>query len=206
MYREPELYRDPEQPICINFSADVQFAQVDKLTRLVTKLHNAGVKRAQLHISSPGGSVSRGIDLHNLLKRLPIEFTTHNVGSVDSIANAIYLAGEHRYVSPNANFLMHGVSMGFSNGRANEKQLVNALAGVRRDHASIARTIADRTKLTKKQILRMFLGETIITAEEAVEYGIAHEIRDADISDDAHIFTIVDPPENEGQERYQSQF
>ena len=45
-----------------------------------------------------------GMNLYNFLRGLPIRLTTHNVGNVDSIGNAVFLAGEHRYACPHSPF------------------------------------------------------------------------------------------------------
>jgi ATP-dependent protease ClpP protease subunit len=47
-------------------------------------------------LSSPGGHVMLGMNLYNVLRALPIKLTTHNVGNVDSIGNAVFLAGNPR--------------------------------------------------------------------------------------------------------------
>jgi ATP-dependent protease ClpP protease subunit len=38
-----------------------------------------------------------GLNIYNVLIGLPFELITHNVGNVDSIGNAIFLAGSKRY-------------------------------------------------------------------------------------------------------------
>ena len=48
-------------------------------------------------ISTPGGTVMNGLNLYNVMRAMPFRLTTHNVGNVDSIGNAIFLAGEERY-------------------------------------------------------------------------------------------------------------
>ena len=41
-----------------------------------------------------------GLNLNNLFRGLPFELITHNIGNVDSIGNAIFLAGA---ASPSTN-------------------------------------------------------------------------------------------------------
>jgi ATP-dependent protease ClpP protease subunit len=184
-------YLDSSRPAYINFRADVYERQSNELMHLVSALHNNGFTEAHLRISSPGGGVICGLELHNFLRSLPLEITTYNVGSVDSIANIVYLAGDKRNVSPNANFLMHGVSSGLN--RADEKGLEEALAMLRRDQKSIAASIASRTKLTQQEIEMMFRGENIVTPDQALKMGISHEIKEPAIPQDAQVFVITNP-------------
>src|SRR3546814_4408950 len=46
--------------------------------------------------STPGGSVMHGMNIYNVLRALPARLVFHNVGNVDSIGNAIFLAGDIR--------------------------------------------------------------------------------------------------------------
>ncbi|HMP16198.1 MAG TPA: ATP-dependent Clp protease proteolytic subunit [Gemmatales bacterium] len=186
---------DTSCPAYVNFSANISRDPVDDLMVLMADLHRQGFKEAHLLISSPGGGVIRGIELHNFLRGLPIQLSTYNTATVDSIANIVYLAGDKRYVNQNANFLMHGVSWEFR-GAVGEQQLEEALAAVRRDQRVIADTIAGRTKLQRDHIERMFRGDNILTPADAVTMGISHEIKDVEIPEKAHVFVITNPAPN----------
>jgi ATP-dependent protease ClpP protease subunit len=70
---------------------------------------NALVKQVYLLLSTPGGNTREGLNLYNTFKGMPFELTTHNVGNVDSIGNAVFLAGSKRYATSSATFMFHGV-------------------------------------------------------------------------------------------------
>lgn len=59
--------------------------------------------------SSPGGSVESGIVLYNFIRSLPVELIMHNTGSIDSIANIVFLSANTRYTSVHSSFLFHGI-------------------------------------------------------------------------------------------------
>src|SRR5262245_4778779 len=99
----------PEKDVFVKFRTNVDDASIAEAEQAFTNLYDLGVKKVNLLISSDGGSVKRGLEFHNFLLSLPIELTTHNVGVVDSIANVVYMAGKHRYATPNSRFMMHGV-------------------------------------------------------------------------------------------------
>ena len=50
-------------------------------------------------LSTPGGMVMSGVTLYNVLRAMPFRLTTLNAGNVDSIGNAVCLAGERRYAA-----------------------------------------------------------------------------------------------------------
>ena len=50
-----------------------------------------------------------GMNLYNVMRAMPFKLITHNVGNVDSIGNAIFLAGVARYACPHSTFMFHGV-------------------------------------------------------------------------------------------------
>ena len=75
-----------------------------------------------------------GMNLYNVLRALPIKLTVHNVGNVDSIGNAVFLAGSPRYACPHSTFMFHGVGFDISQGaRLEEKLLTERLASQHQD-------------------------------------------------------------------------
>src|SRR5260370_24397301 len=60
--------------------------------------------------SAAGGNVEVGIALYNFLRALPVKIAFHNTGSADSIATVVFLAGEERYATNHATFMIHGVT------------------------------------------------------------------------------------------------
>src|SRR5688572_11202486 len=103
------VHGGPPETVYVSFIAEINQTTTESLLGLCAKLGNSGVKRVYLLLSSPGGAVSAGIAAYNLLRAMPFHLVTHNVGSVNSIANVIFLAGEERYASPSATFMFHGV-------------------------------------------------------------------------------------------------
>ena len=93
------------------FSAEVSQSSTASLMATTTNLVASGFKEINLMISTTGGSVAEGFNLYHYLRGLPVRLVTHNVGSVDSIGNVVYLAGTTRYVSPQATFMFHGVTV-----------------------------------------------------------------------------------------------
>ena len=82
----------------ISFSAEINVNTTENLIAVLAQQANQGVDHVYLMLSTPGGAVVNGLNLYNVMKAMPFKITTHNVGNLDSIGNAIFLAGEN--VSP----------------------------------------------------------------------------------------------------------
>ena len=93
----------------VSFTSDVNRKTSEVLLGFIGNLMNQGTRKVYLLFSTPGGSVMHGVTLYNTLRALPIELTTHNTGTVNSIGNVVFLAGQTRYASPHSTFMFHGV-------------------------------------------------------------------------------------------------
>lgn len=151
-----------------------------------------GVTDVCLLLSSPGGSVMHGLTLYNVLRGLPFNLTTHNVGSVDSIGNVIFMAGRQRYACSNSTFLFHGVSFAPPAGMVFDEMLAKErLDSIRADHVRIAQVISQNCNLTVQEIERYFLDAKTKNPQEALADGIVHDIRDVAVPQGAPITQII---------------
>ncbi len=177
---------DKAETTYLKFTNDISADSADKLEHTVVDLMNNGIQDVHLLLSSSGGNVDVGIELHNMLKALPINLTTHNIGTVDSIANVVFLAGKQRLATPNARFMMHGVVRTFranADGRVSldAGDLKSALQYIERDQRRIAETIAACSSMTVEQIIEVMDKEdTLYTPQEAQKLGLVHAVQELD--------------------------
>ena len=141
--------------------------------------------------SSNGGSVNAGITLYNFLRALPVEIVMHNVGSIDSIANVIFLAGERRYAAKHSSFLFHGINWNFAAGASlTFNQLSENLSIFKREEDKIAFIVAERTKMTEASIRELFRQGESKDLQFAVANGVIHEIKDPVVPKNAPLITV----------------
>jgi ATP-dependent protease ClpP protease subunit len=130
-------------------------------------------------VSSPGGSVFHGLSAYNFMKGIPAKVTTHNFGSVDSIGVVLFCAGTRRFSVPHARFLLHGVQTTFPQGASlEEKQLEERLKAIRIDIENIAGVIAANTGRSEEAVTQDMLNRTTLNPEQAVDYGLVHEVKE----------------------------
>ena len=188
----PAAPQGAQNVVYISFSAEINPHTTESLIALFANKINEGAHNFYLMLSTPGGSVMNGLNLYNVLRGLPITLTTHNVGNVDSIGNAIFLAGQIRYACPHSTFMFHGVAFNFPQGgsldeRGSRERLTNILSDQRR----IGSIIQERTTLQPKRVRGMFREAKTVDADFAIGAGIVHEIRDIQIPVGAPVFQLV---------------
>ena len=164
--------------VYIKFFAQVNGNSANALMGAIDQQIEQGKKKIILLISTPGGTVFHGISIYNYLKGIPIEIETHNFGSIDSIGNIIFVAGEKRFSVPNARFLIHPVSITFGQNIAmEEKKIEETLKSLQIDESNIAKIIARELSKQPKEILSALVNRTTLNPEEAKKFGLIHEIK-----------------------------
>jgi ATP-dependent protease ClpP protease subunit len=187
----------PQQPapppeVYVLFSAEVNVNTTEALLATMANIASQGIPRVVLCLSSPGGDVMSGMNLYNVLRAMPFELVTHNVGNVDSIGNAIFLAGAHRRACPHSTFMFHGVAFTAEAGKQfDEKLLRERLDSVLADQKRIGAILEERSTLARAQIEPLFRDAQTKDAEWAVSAGIVDEVADIEIPAGAPVVSLV---------------
>ncbi len=200
--RSEEINRleNMNQNFYIKFFAPVMQESIAALMQVVDNKLRQGAKKMGLLISTPGGDVFHGLSAYNFLKGIPLEITTHNFGSADSIGVVLFCAGARRLSVPHARFLLHGVQCNFNQPVSlEEKQLEERLKGLQIDMGNIARIIADTVKKDKQQVLNDMLNRTTLYPEQAVDYGLVHEIKSELFEPGTEVISIQMTPQTPPQ-------
>lgn len=178
--------------VYVSFSAEIVPKTSESLLGVLAQQANQGIKRVYLLLSTTGGQVISGINLYNVMRAYPFHLITHNVGSVNSIGNAIFLAGAERYACPHSTFMFHGVGFDTTAGtRLEEKLLRERLETILADQKRIGDIISERTNLSREDIDRLFLETQTKDATYARDNGIVHDIRDVKIPDGATVLQLI---------------
>ncbi len=175
-------------PTYLSFVGKVNHDSIETLLEACAQLCNKNTQKVWLLLSSPGGSVDNAIAAYNMLRGMPFELTTQNIGTVESIANVLFLAGKHRYACPTSSFMFHGV--GFNVGertRFEMKHLRERINSVDSDQRKIASILADRTSIPPVEIEKLFVEAVTREPEYAQKVGIIDAIRPVEIPASASI-------------------
>lgn len=176
----------------VSFAAEINVTTTETLIAQMARFANEGAKHVYLMLSTPGGSVREGIALYNVLRALPFHLTTHNVGNVDSIGTAVFLAGDERYAAPHTTFMFHGVGFSAPGGqRFEEKFLRERLEGIEADHRRIGAIIQERTQIPEASVSELFIQAQTKDAESAAGLGIVHAVQEVRIPPGSPVFALV---------------
>ncbi|MFB9630095.1 ClpP family protease [Nonomuraea helvata] len=128
-----------------------------------------------LYINSPGGSVTAGLALYDMMQFIPCDVATVAMGFAASMGQVLLSAGAKgkRYALPNARVVMHQ-PLGGIGGSASDIQIQadNMLYTKRR----MAEIIAHHTGQPLERIQADSDRDRWFTAQEALEYGIVDHI------------------------------
>lgn len=178
----------------VSFCKPVNFDTVTTLLSFVrsTLSHSANGKASnfdhvRLMISSGGGTLIAAFGAYNEIKSMPIEVHTMNTGATDSAALMIFMTGKRRYACPRSAFLFHQTAWTFSKDDVPLRVITDAARWLTTYEGMMAQVIAEGSagKLTKDKVLSMMAAGTTVTAEEALDIGLVHEIAEPAIPRDA---------------------
>ena len=142
--------------------------------------------------SSSGGFVNAGVSLYNYLLALPQETVMHNIGSIDSIANAVFLSGKKRYASSASTFLLHGISWTFGAQQTlSYSQMQETLSRFDAAEQLAAKIIGEHTNLTAEEVRTLFRQGESKHPQFALEKGMIHEIREVEIQQRAPVHSLT---------------
>lgn len=136
-----------------------------------------GYEELTLTINSTGGCVATSITIYNLLRSIPIPVTTYVVGTCQSAAVLIFLAGSRRLITPSSTLMTHGPARQTSQSITLEiaEQIVEAL---KCDHHAMATIISERLGINHDGALQYILREHWFSAEEATKAKFSTEVSD----------------------------
>ena len=150
------------------------FVSLDNIRNHVDNVE--GLTSITATINSPGGSLTEGYAIYDYLRGLGVPITTIGTGIVGSIATVIYLAGDRRYLTANARFLIHNPIPAY--GIQTDAEGYERLAGdLRKEEDELINFYRSRTGIPADEIRALMNEDKPITAREAVNLGFSDAIR-----------------------------
>lgn len=132
-------------------------------------------KAITMFINSPGGEVTSGLAIYDIMMAVPNPIHTVCLGTASSMAAILFAAGEHRKISPHAKVMIHDplISGSLSGSALNIQSISDNLMRTREITATI---LAKHTKQSVDTIYENTTEDTYFYAEEAIQFGLADEI------------------------------
>ena len=128
-----------------------------------------------LYIDSPGGSVTAGLSIYDVMQAVSADIHTVCVGTAASMAAVLFAAGDRREILRHGEVMIHDplVSGGISGSALTVQDKSNRLMDKRKLLCGI---LAEHTGKSVKQIYKVTAKDTYFGAEEAVAFGLADAV------------------------------
>ncbi len=132
-------------------------------------------KEIFIYINSPGGNITSGLGIYDTMQFISSDISTICVGQAASMAAVLLAAGTKgkRYSLPNARIIIHQPYGGIK-GQATDIEI--KAKEILRMRENINNILALHTKQTKKKIQNDVERDFIMTASQAIEYGIVDKM------------------------------
>jgi ATP-dependent protease ClpP protease subunit len=186
----------------VQFFAPVNGESFELLVNLLQNAVLDGTERVHLLLSTPGGTVSYGLTLYALLRGLPLEVWTYNVGQVDSIGVVVYCAGKRRLAAPQTRFLLHGIRTPLEKGVYTTEQLREIVSEMETDQRNICRVLAESTGQALEKVERDLFHALTLLPEQARDYRLVDEIMTEIIPSQVSLTTIFVRNERQNERMY----
>lgn len=135
-------------------------------------------KEVTLYINSPGGEVEGGLVMYDTIQAYPHTLNICCVGMAASMAAVLLAGGQkgRRFILPHSKVLIHEplISDGFGGSATNIEKKAQRILEVK---SVLSGILAKHTGKTIKEIDEATAFDNIMTAEEAIAFGICDEIK-----------------------------
>lgn len=168
---EDEMFMNRE----IQCTGEINDDTCDSLSMQLRYLNRVDPEQEiRLFVNSPGGEVSSGLAIYDVMKSISCPIRTICLGMASSMAAILFISGDHREMMPHARIMIHDpLIRDFGGSALQVKSLSDDLLRTREITASI---IAEHTGRTLEEIFEATSKDTYFNAREAVEYGLADSI------------------------------
>lgn len=128
----------------------------------------------EMFINSGGGSVTDGFAIIDAMEMSDTPIVTYAMGSVGSMALAIYIAGDYRIATRHTRFMYHGVQYGMGGEIIDHKLRMEEVEIMQKMYDEL---VSERTNFPeeKRKYHRDMKRELYFSAKEAKEFGVANE-------------------------------
>ena len=128
-----------------------------------------------IYINSPGGSVSAGLAMYDVMTHIACDIATVCVGIAASMGSVLLAGGTpgKRYALPNARIMIHQASGGFQGNVSDAKIYLQEMD---RQYDAILDIYANATGRDREKLRRDMDRDYYLSAREAREYGLIDRV------------------------------
>ena len=133
-----------------------------------------------LVVNSHGGPTGYSMTFFDVVRKVLLApLVTIGTGDVDSSGVIIYLSGKKRYITKNTTMFFHVAGRRFEEGKRVTTSDMRAMLKedtLKDRHYAMLVAAESRGKLTSFQVMEMMKKNTVLSASDVYEFGLADEI------------------------------
>lgn len=132
------------------------------------------VAEITLYVNSPGGEVTSGLALYDVMQGISCPIRTICTGIAASMASVLFTAGDTRKMLRHSRLMLHDPLIPNAGGSALELSAV--AEDLMRTRQAMAEIYAKHTGKSIEEIFEVTSKDTYFTPERAIEFGLADKI------------------------------
>ena len=125
-----------------------------------------------MFINSPGGAVTSGLALYDVMAGLSCPIRTVCLGTAASMGSILFVAGTKREILPHGRVMIHD-PLQVMNGSITALQLEEESRLLMQTREILCKILSERTGHTVEEIYEKTRRDSYFNAEEAVAFGLA---------------------------------
>ena len=178
-YKRQNPYTKLFEDRIIFLGVQVDDASADDIMAQLLVLESLDPDRdIRMYINSPGGSLTALTAIYDTMQYIRPEVQTICLGQAASAAAVLLAAGApgKRLALPNARVLIHQPAIGGEGGHGQASDIEIQAAEILRMREWVEDTLAEHSNRTKEQVHQDIDRDKILTAEQALEYGLIDQV------------------------------
>lgn len=176
----------------INFTAPINASTCGQLIEKCSSAVQQQADSVIINIATMGGECSYGFTMYNFLLALPIPVHTHNLGTVESMGNIVFLAGQRRTACPHSKFLFHPFHW-HVNGSVDHARMAEYAMSLDYDLELYARIVAERTEHAGEMLETekyLIAAPRILNPQQALSAGLIDAVEPPRL-DSAYVYSSI---------------
>ncbi len=158
--------------------AGIDYAVASRFIKGLHLLEDTTFDNIDIILNNPGGDINHMFALYDAIKTFPKHTTIKCFGQVMSAASVIFQAGNKRLMAPNCYMMIHDGDWTYSGNTKDYENWATVSKDVRKRMYNIyyERMLAKDSSISLRRIEYMCNHDKILTANEAVNLGLADSI------------------------------
>lgn len=173
--RSYDIYSRLLKDRIIMLSGEVEDNMANTIVAQLLYLDSLSHEDIKLYINSPGGSVTAGMAIYDVMQNIQSDVVTICAGLAASMGAFLLSSGAKgkRYCMPHAEVMIHQVLGGYQ-GQATDMEIHTRQ--MLRTKETLNRILAENTGKDYEQVVQDTERDNFLSAEEAKKYGLVDDI------------------------------